>query len=102
MSYRFTKKDVQSALTALNRRAGFSEDTTLWQTVQGVQVSAVGFYHLWHDAVGLKLVQTVNDRGGHRSVLKLQAKSKREFYNLVWAYIGGLDASQEQSRHDKD
>ena len=96
MSYTFTKKDIQDAIDALNRRAGFLPDTKLWETVEGKQVSKVGFYHSWYDA-GLKLVCTTNDRGGHRSVLKLQTTSKREFYNLIWAYIAGLDDARSKN-----
>jgi hypothetical protein len=88
--YAYTKKDIVGAIEALNRRAGFPPGVKLWETVDGKQVSKVGFYHDWYDG-GYKLVQTVNSSGGHRSVLKLQAKSKREFYNLIWAYIAGLD-----------
>lgn len=90
MSYSYTKKDIKDALSALNRRAGFPPETTLWQEIDGKQVSKVGFYHDWYDG-GMKLVKTINDRGGHRTVIKLTAKSKREFYNLIWAYIAGLD-----------
>lgn len=90
MSHTFTKEDVQAAINALNRRNGFPPGAKLWETIDGKQVSKVGFYHSWYDG-GMKLVCTTNDRGGHRSVLKLQAKSKREFYNLIWAYIAGLD-----------
>ena len=90
MSYTYAKKDIQEAIQALNRRVGFDPSTKLWEEINGKQVSKVGFYHDWYDN-GYKLVQTVNDMGGHRSVLKLQAKSKREFYNLIWAYIAGLD-----------
>ncbi len=96
MSYTYTKKDIQDAITALNRRSGFSPEDQLWDSVDGKQVSKVGFYHSWYDS-GLKLVKTVNDRGGHRSVLKLTAKSKREFYNLVWAYIAGLDDARSEN-----
>ena len=90
MSYTFTNKDIEDAIGALNRRNGFLPGTKLWEEVDGRQVSKVGFYHSWYDG-GMKLVCTTNNRGGHRSVLKLQAKSKREFYNLIWAYITGLD-----------
>jgi len=90
VSYTYTNKDVQDAIDALNRRVGFPDGTKLWEDVDGKQVSQVGFYHSWYDD-GLKLVCTTNNRGGHRFVLKLRAKSKREFYNLIWAYIAGLD-----------
>ncbi len=96
MSYSFTKKDIEDAIGALNRRAGFEPETTLWETVDGKQVSKVGFYHSWYDG-GLKLVCTTNNRGGHRSVLKLQANTKREFYNLIWAYIAGLDDARSKN-----
>jgi hypothetical protein len=92
--YYYTKKDVVDALDALNRRVGFPPGTKLWETLEGKQVSKVGFYHDWYDN-GLKLVKTINDKGGHRTVLKLSAKSKREFYNLIWAYIAGLDEGRD-------
>jgi hypothetical protein len=90
MSYIFTKKDIDAVISALNRRNGFLPGTKLWEEIDGQQVSKVGFYHSWYDG-GMKLVCTTNNRGGHRSVLKLQAKSKREFYNLICAYTAGLD-----------
>lgn len=94
MSYRYSKKDIKDALNALNRRAGFAPDTPLWETFEGKQFSKVGFYHDWYDD-GLKLVKTINEHGGHRTVLKLRAKTKREFYNLIWAYIAGLDEGKD-------
>ena len=91
MSYRYTNKDIQSALTALNVRAGFAPGTNLWSQVDGRQVCQVGYYHTWADGYGVKLVKTTNDRGGHRSMFKEYPKTKRELYNMIWSFIHGLD-----------
>lgn len=95
MSYTYTKKDIQDGVDALNRRCGFEPESKLWSTIDGKQVSQVGYYHTWNNGSGLQLVQTVNDRGGHRTVLKLTARNKRELYNLIWAYIAGLDDGRD-------
>ena len=55
----------------------------------------IGNYHLSHAYGGVCLHRMHNDGGGVTSPLSVGHVSKREFAGLLYAFIAGINASQE-------
>ena len=79
---KITMQDLQSAVDTLNRITSFHR----------IHVANVGNYHLDGAYGGWQLSQMDNASCASRDVLSSGHVPKRELYNLIWAYIKGIQA----------
>ena len=87
MRYRVTMKDLQGTVARINRIVGIADPK--W--------NVPGSYTLDGAYGGWKLAQIVNEHGGQRDITSGYA-SRRECYELMHAFIRGLEASQGAER----
>ena len=96
MGYRYTQRDVDSAVRGLNRVAGFTEEDInrpIYERRDDDSGGAmVGRYYVEGAYGGWKLVQITNAGGGTRDVLSVGYTTKRELYHLTHAYRMGIEA----------
>jgi hypothetical protein len=96
MAYRYTDKDLESAVRGLNIIAGFTLEEAyapIWtQTEEGQNRAMVGRYYVSGAYGGWKLVQIVSEAGAERSITDGYG-TKREVYHLIHAYREGMAAS---------
>jgi hypothetical protein len=96
MAYRYTDKDLESAVRGLNIIAGFTLEEAyapIWtQTEEGQNRAMVGRYYVSAAYGGWKLVQIVSEAGAERSLTDGYG-TKREVYHLIHAYREGMAAS---------
>lgn len=86
---RITEKNLQAVVNRINRMT--NSPMEYMTTIDGVRTINIGHYHLDGAYGGWKLSQTVNNGGGVRDVLSCGYETKRALYNLLFAYIAGLD-----------
>lgn len=87
---RITQKNLETSVAMLNRITGSPQET--YTRVDGKYRANIGNYHLDGAYGGWKLVRIVSEGGGITDVLHCGFVSKRELFNLMGAYIAGLDA----------
>ena len=101
MAYRYTDKDLESAVRGLNIIAGFTPeeaDAPIWtQTEEGQNRAMVGRYHIWGGYGGVQLAQIVNEGGGIRTLTGIG--TKREVYHLIHAYREGMGTGRGDDRY---
>lgn len=78
---RITQKDLENVLARINRKAGFDNP----------KYSTVGSYCLDYAYGGCRLDQYCNEGGGIRTITNGYV-SKRELYNLMHAFLQGMDS----------
>ena len=94
-----TLADLNRAIDMLNRRTGnpLEPYTRTGDTVK----SNAGCFVLDGAYGGYKLSQIV-EGGGQRDVLRVGYKSKRDTYNLIHAFVDGIDyAGQPEFEYSK-
>lgn len=96
MSYRITIRDLRGLLARVQRETGAPEmKWTPRPDGKGAQCP-VGAYLINEGSAAYSrpwtLVQMVNDGGGERTILR--ANTARELYNMVHAYLDGMDAAR--------
>ena len=89
---KITMRDLEGAVSTLNRITGQAPEPYT-KTGACEHVANVGNYHLDGAYGGWKLNQMDNENGGARDVLSAGYVPKRELYNLVWAFIKGIEAA---------
>lgn len=82
---RITEKQLQAVVDRLNRITGSPMQPYIDCKAQ------IGNYHLDHAYGGVCLHRMVNDGGGVSSPLSTGHITKRELFNLMHAYISGLN-----------
>ena len=83
------KSDLIATVKRLNDITGNPQ--TPWKQVDGRYVANIGNYHLSEAYGGYELCQMVNEGGGVNDTLRSGHVPKRELYNLMHAYIRGLE-----------
>lgn len=88
-----TKSNLQAVVDRINRMTGSPlEPYTRTGEVPSQKYKAnIGNYHLSGAYGGYALYQMNTDGGGITDVLRVGHVSKRELYNLMHAFIRGLD-----------
>jgi hypothetical protein len=85
---RITEKMLIAKRNTLNRITGSPEEA--YTKVNGEFKLNIGFYRIDHAYGGVALHRIVNERGGESDVLDTGHIPKRELFNLMDAYIRGL------------
>jgi hypothetical protein len=97
---KITIKDLNRAIDRLNRRTGNPLDPYT-RTGENTVKSNAGCFVLDGAYGGYKLSQIV-EGGGQRDVLRVGYKSKRDTYNLIHAFVDGIDyAGQPEFEYSK-
>lgn len=94
MSNRITQKDLEAVIARINRITK-SPETPHAKTPEGKYISNVGNYHLSMAYGGYNLQRITNECGGTTCPLGTGHVTKKELYNLMHAFIRGLDAGKE-------
>ena len=90
---RITEKHLQAVVDRLNRITGSpSEPYTL---KNGRMAANIGNYHLSHAYGGVCLHRMHNEGGGVSSPLSCGHTTKRELAGLMYAFIAGINATNE-------
>lgn len=85
---RITDKQLDALALWLNELT----DNPIQPYVDGT--AQVGNYHISHCYGGVNLHQMANESGGVRDVISCGHVPKRELYNLIHAYIKGLNTKE--------
>lgn len=94
MTNRVTKLDLYNMLSRINEKAGFSDSDKLWNQVNGQNVSTVGMYCLNGAYGGWQMARISNESGGQSTVTH-GFVSKRELYNIMRAFLAGMDTQSK-------
>lgn len=97
---RVTEKDLQAIVDRINRMMGtpmapYAKADALNGKGGARMVAQIGNYHLDHAYGGVQLCQMVNDGGGVRDVLYSGHVPKRELQTAMFAFICGIELTQE-------
>lgn len=90
---KITISQLERLVANLNRETNNPIDTYTRQA-DGTYKANLGNYHLDSAYGGWRLVQMASDGGGVRDVLHTGYRSKRELYDLVFAYRYGINQSK--------
>jgi hypothetical protein len=90
---RITDKTLKSLCESLNSIKGTPQEAYSLQA-DGSYRANVGNYHLDFAYGGVMLVKMSNESGGVSNVLHTGHVTRRELYNLMHAYIKGLEDSK--------
>lgn len=90
MANRITEKHLHGLIARLNDETG-NPDTYRMPNCGPINV---GNYHIDWAYGGCQLVQTSNTSGGVRNVLSSGFVTKRELYDLICAYLKGIEAGK--------
>jgi hypothetical protein len=93
-----TKGNLQAVVDRINRITGSPmEPYTKTGEIPNQKYSAnIGNYHLSGAYGGNALHQMQNNGGGVRDIFGMGHVSKRELYNLMHAFLKGMDAVTEK------
>ena len=91
---RVTKKQLESKIEYLNKVAGTPE-TGFRLLKDGTWRSNPNHYYLQGAYGGWKLEQTCGNHGGANDPISMGFVSKRECYELVAAYIRGIEVGRD-------
>jgi len=87
---RINKSDLTATINRLNRETNNPE--TPWKRVEGRNVAQIGNYHLSESCGGYCLHQMASEGGGVHDTLRCGHVPKRELYNLMHAYLRGIES----------
>lgn len=90
-----TMKHLNGVVARLNFITS-SPEAPYTKNTDGRFVANVGNYHIDSAYGGNKLVRMVNEGGGISDVLHSGYVSKRELYNLIRAFLTGLEQNDEK------
>jgi hypothetical protein len=93
MTSRITERDLQGVVDRINRvtnspAAPYAKDET------GRMRAQVGNYHISHAYGGVCLHRMFNEGGGVSTPLCSGHVPKRELYNLMHAYLRGMESGE--------
>jgi len=86
---RITQRNLESVVKIINRTTG--NPLTPYSKATEGRGANVGNYHLDYAYGGVKLVQMCNESGGIRDTLRCGYTTKRRLYDLMNAYLEGLE-----------
>jgi hypothetical protein len=86
---RITNKDLETLVTKINKLTN-SPMKYATKTETGIKCNP-GHYHLDRAYGGIKLVRTCNEGGGIEEISRYGYGTKRELYQWMHAFIGGLE-----------
>lgn len=93
MAQRITEKQLQAMVDYLNKLSGFTPDAKLWNRGDdNLNHATIGMYCIHHAYGGVSLHRIVTDGGGVSDVFNRGHVTKREFYDMMCAYIRGIES----------
>jgi len=96
MTARITVTTLRAVCDTLNRRAGFPEGTKLWRRVGDRNVATIGMYYIDGAYGGWALHKMHNESGGISDPFSHGHMPARELYQLMWAYMEGLEEAAKR------
>lgn len=94
MSARITDKDLEAVVARINRITN-SPLAPYSKGENGHNKANIGNYHLSYAYGGVSLHRMNNEAGGVTTPINSGHVTKRELYNLMQAYINGLETKNE-------
>lgn len=93
MTTRITRKDLDRACNRLNTLTGAPSDSYTRNAETGKLTANIDNYHISSAYGGYALNKMANESGGVHDVLRMGHIPARELYNLIHAYIGGIEST---------
>ncbi len=90
---RITRDNLEAVVDRINRITN-SPMTSYTKTKEGKYTVNIGNYHLNGAYGGFALYRMQSEGGGIQDILSVGHQSKRELYNLMHAYIRGLEQNE--------
>ena len=87
---RITERDLKAVVNRINQITGSPLEPYTKQDDGGFKANP-GNYHLDHAYGGVSLKRMCNEGGGVSDVINSGYTTKRDLYNLMQAYIRGLE-----------
>ena len=94
MSDRITDSMLENRVKRINELT--NSPLTPYSKVDGKIVANVGNFHLSHSCGGVCLHRMCNDSGGVRTPIISCHTTKRHLYDLMKAWIDGIEFAREQ------
>ena len=94
MSYRITDAMLESRVRRLNQLT--NSPITPYSWVGSMSIANVGNFHLSYQNGGVSLHRICNESGGIRTPIISYHTTKRHLYDLMNAYIDGIEFAQEE------
>lgn len=95
MATRITIANLEAVVARINRVTG--SPSTPWRREGGRNRANIGNYHLSHAYGGVCLHRMCNESGGVTTPLGLGHVPKRELYELLHAFLRGLEIGKGES-----
>lgn len=92
MATRITDANLRAVVDRINRMTGSPMNP--WESTQPISeriVAQIGNFHLSHAYGGVSLCRMSNEAGGVNEIFGRGHMPKRELYELMQAFIRGLD-----------
>lgn len=90
---RITIKHLEAVVSRINKLT--NSPSTYWNEGEGKRTININHFHLDGAYGGYALCRTVNDAGGVTDIFRVGNVSKRELYELMHAFMIGLEFNQQ-------
>lgn len=94
MTQRITDAMLESRVRRLNQLT--NSPCTPYSQVGSMSIANIGNFHLSHAYGGVCLHRMCNESGGVRTPIISYHTTKRQLYDLMNAYIDGIEFAQEE------
>jgi len=92
---RITDSMLEARVRRLNELTGSPQEP--YSRIDGKTVANVGNFHLSHAYGGVCLNRMANESGGVRTPIISYHTTKRELYDLINAWMDGIQFAQEEA-----
>lgn len=92
---RVTQKDLELLVKRINEETN-NPTTTHTKTEDGHFKANIGNYHLDYAYGGVKLVQTMTEGGGIRTVSCGGYETKKNLYHQLIVFLAGVESNKEK------
>ena len=99
MAQQVTKRDLEGVVKRINLAAGMP--LTPYTKSGGKYIANIGNYHLDWAYGGVKLSRMSSAGGGTSDPLYSGYTTKRELYNMLHAFVNGMEAQEMDERNAK-
>lgn len=85
-----TQRDVEAVCRRINRIVNGTDETSVWERVDGEYRANVGVYYVDGAYGGVALYRVANESGGVTDVFRIGHVTKRQLRDAMFAFIEGI------------